>query len=264
MCGIIAVVGNVREGDWGQTHRLLSALFVESMERGTDASGFAAVTSSLDRPSRHRLITAKEPLPADAFTRSNPFWQTLRRMRCCSVLGHVRWTTSGTALDNRNNHPFTGGVGRCRFSVVHNGIFSDPQETAHRLAVKLTTRCDSEIAEKLITITGDTALGLRRCLSELRGSMALAAVDHSTGTIWLARDHNRPLWIARLKDRRRIVVASTAEIIVRAIRKTMGSIGDEVDSIQPIAANYVHAITPDGRILTPFFAPARSAAQGGQ
>jgi hypothetical protein len=44
MCGIVAVIDKPREGEWKETHALLSELLVQSMERGVDATGFAAIT----------------------------------------------------------------------------------------------------------------------------------------------------------------------------------------------------------------------------
>jgi glucosamine 6-phosphate synthetase-like amidotransferase/phosphosugar isomerase protein len=257
MCGIIGIVGNVKEGDWHETHDLLTELFVQSMERGKDATGFAAITSSLDHPHRHRLITAKGPQAADEFTATNPFWKSLRRMRCCSVIGHVRWTTSGPASQNQNNHPFVGKANGASFSMVHNGIISQPEEAADRLGVKLTTQCDSEVIEKTISVTGDLPRGIRRCLTDLRGSMAIVAVEHRTGTVWLARDAQRPLWVARLRDRRRVVFASTPQIIMRAVERRLGRFGDHVLDFQPLATGHVYALTPDGRLIVAFTTPAR-------
>jgi glutamine phosphoribosylpyrophosphate amidotransferase len=257
MCGIIGVVGDVREGDWHETHGLLTELLVQSMERGKDATGFAAVASPLDAPQRHRLLTDKAPLAADAFTSTNPFWQTLKRMRCCSVIAHVRFATSGSPKDNTNNHPFVGKANSFGYSLVHNGIISQPEEAAERLGVRLTTDCDSEIIEKTISVTGDIPEGLYRCLSDLRGSMAVALIEHRTGTVWLARDANRPLWIARLHDRRRTVFASTPQIIQRAVERRLGRFGDWVDEMFPLATGHVHRLTMDGRLMAAFTLPTR-------
>lgn len=257
MCGIIGIVGNVREGEWHETHDLLTELLVQSMERGTCATGFAAVTSPLDAPHRHRLLTDKAPQAADKFTSRNPFWNALLRQRCCSVIGHVRWSTSGSPSVNANNHPFVGKANGVAFSVVHNGIILNPLDAADRLGVNLTTDCDSEVIEKMISATGSIPLGLRRCLMELRGSMALAAVEHRTGTVWLARDAHRPLWVARLRDRRRMILASTPQIIRRAVERRLGRFGDNVAELQPLASGYVFCLTPDGRLFTAFTSAAR-------
>jgi glucosamine 6-phosphate synthetase-like amidotransferase/phosphosugar isomerase protein len=257
MCGIIGIVGNIREGDWHETHGLLTELLVQSMERGKDATGFAAVTSPLDHPNRHRLITDKAPLPADQFTAQNPFWQALRHHRCCSLIGHVRWATSGPASVNSNNHPFIGKANGFGFSVVHNGIISDPLDAANRLGVKLSTDCDSEVIEKMISISGDVAFGLRRCLTELRGSAAIACVDHRSGTVYLARDVQRPLWVARLRDKRRMVFASSPHILCRAIEKRLGKFSDWVIELHPLAPGYVYCLTTDARLFTVFTAASR-------
>ena len=34
MCGIIGIVGDVREGDWQSTHALLSEMFLQAISRG--------------------------------------------------------------------------------------------------------------------------------------------------------------------------------------------------------------------------------------
>jgi glucosamine 6-phosphate synthetase-like amidotransferase/phosphosugar isomerase protein len=262
MCGIAAVIGDVREGEWHQTHELLTELLVQSLPRGRDATGFAAVTSPLDHPARHRLITSKEPLPADKFVIQNPFWRQLRRLRCAAVLGHVRAATSGSPSDNRNNHPhFFDGK---RYALTHNGWFLNVRDAADRHALRLRTDCDSEVAARLIEATGSITKGLGRCLTDLNGAQALVVLDTRTGTLWLARDDNRPLWVARLKDDRRTIVASTAEIVCRAVERTLGPASERLASIHPLAAYYVHGLTTDGRLIAPFTSPARPPIAGGQ
>ena len=63
MCGLLGVLNNDRrEGRWGQTHRIMEALFRNSESRGRHATGFAALTETLDRPYRQQIIVAKGPL----------------------------------------------------------------------------------------------------------------------------------------------------------------------------------------------------------
>lgn len=259
MCGIVGYVGYAQEGKWGESHRLLTELLVQSMERGTDATGFAALTAPLDAPYNHRAIGDKLPLPASEFTTRNQLWCQLRNVRCSSVVGHVRFATTGAPSDNRNNHPFKGQCDGRPFALVHNGHFLAHKETADRLALKCSTATDSEIAARLIEKTGDFALGLHRCLTEIKGSMALAVQDQKTGTVWFVRDSQRPLWICRLADRRRIIFASTPEIIERAVEKTLGKLSDSIHSLHPLASGYVHALTPDGELIAPYVAAARLA-----
>jgi len=257
MCGIIATVCRDRENEWGQTHSLLTELFIQSIGRGRDATGFAARTEPLDAPHRGRVVTAKAPVAADEFTETNPFWRHLVRQRCASVLGHVRYATSGTPSDNRNNHPFVGKLRNgSPFSMVHNGVFLEPRETADRLSLELTTDCDSEVACRLIESSRSIADGLYQCLKQIRGSMALAVLDHRTGTLWTARDNDRPLWVCRLRGGRRTIVCSTPKIICDAIQRRLGSFNDHVESIYPLAAGFVHGLTTDGRLIAPYTSAA--------
>jgi glucosamine 6-phosphate synthetase-like amidotransferase/phosphosugar isomerase protein len=259
MCGIIGYVGSAREGEWRGTHSLLSALLVESIERGRDATGFVAMTEPLDSPHRGRVVTDKEPLEAPDFVQRNSLWRRLAGRRCRSVVGHVRAATSGTPAVNSNNHPHHGVAGASRFSLVHNGWYTNVRDTTDRYALRMRTDCDTEVAARLIEKAGSIPSGMARCLAELRGAQALAVLDHRTGTTFLCRDDNRPLWVCRLRDRRRVLYASTPAIIARAVEKRLGRFGDWVADCHPLAPGYVYALTADLRLFTVYSSPERLA-----
>jgi glucosamine 6-phosphate synthetase-like amidotransferase/phosphosugar isomerase protein len=250
MCGIIGVIGRVREGEWQQTHDLLTRLLVGSIDRGRDATGFAAVASPLNDPSRHRLITDKQPMSASEFVRWNAPWRQLRHRRCAAVLGHVRAATSGTPRINANNHPHL--FARERYALVHNGWYTNGDDVVDRFSLVPNTHCDSEVAARLVEAAASVSDGLLRCLSHLKGSQALAVVDSRTGAVWCCTDGNRPLWVARLADRRRMVIASTADIVLRAAEEVLGDCRKSVESLIPVAPGYVHCLTVDGRVYTPY------------
>jgi len=256
MCAITGIVGHVSKGGVRETHDLLSALFVESQTRGVHASGFSAVTSPLDAPHRRRLITSKAPQAAETFVQTDAAWRALRRIRCCTVIAHARFSTFSDPAHNPNNHPFIGRARGTAFSMIHNGVISQHESVARRLGVTLATETDSEIIEKMISMTGNIPLGIRRCLSELRGSMAVAVLEHASGNVWLARDHQRPLWVARLKDHRRVVFASTPQIIQKAVENSLGAFNDWVIELQPLAPGYVYLLQ-DGRLNSVFSSAAR-------
>lgn len=259
MCGIIGYVGAAREGEWRGTHSLLSALLVESVGRGRDATGFVAMTEPLGAPHRRRVVTDKEPLESCEFVRRNAAWRRLSGRRCRSVVGHVRAATSGSPAVNANNHPHHGVAGASRFSLVHNGWYTNVRDMADRYALRLRTDCDTEAAARLIERAGSIPSGMARCLSELRGAQALAVLDHRTGTTFLCRDDNRPLWVCRLKDRRRVLYASTPAIIARAVEKRLGRFGDWVADCHPLAPGYVYALTADLRLFTTLDATVKVA-----
>lgn len=262
MCGIIGYVGSTREGEWTETHGLLTELLVQSIERGRDATGFAAITEPLDNPRNGRLITDKQPLVADEFVARNPFWRHLRHLRCRAMIGHVRASTSGSPAVNTNNHPHEGIAGASRFSLVHNGWYTNIREIQDRDSLHLRTDCDSELAVRMIERVGSIPEGMRLCLEELRGAQALAVLDHRTGIVFLCRDSNRPLWVCRLKDKRRVLFASTPSILARAIEKRLGKLNDWVFELTPLAAGYVFALTHDLRLFTVVTAAAVTRESG--
>ena len=246
-----------------ETHGLLTELFVQSIERGRDATGFAALTEPLDNPRNGRLITDKQPLVADDFVTRSPLWRNLRRLRCRAMIGHVRASTSGSPAVNTNNHPHEGIAGASGFSLVHNGWYTNVRDIQDRDSLHLQTDCDSELAVRLIERVGSIPEGLRACLEELRGAQALVVLDHRTATVFLCRDSNRPLWICRLRDKRRVLFASTPSIIARAIEKRLGKLNDWVFELTPLAAGYVYAVTRDLRLFTVVTAAVMRDAEGG-
>lgn len=252
MCGIIGYVGGrLPEGSWGESHNLIEELLIAAQARGIDATGIAATRSRYDAPHRLGAVTAKRPGSADEFV-TGAEWRRLRHQRCSSVIGHTRFSTGSSPLMNANNHPFLGNADGIPFALIHNGIITDAEETADRLGLSMTTETDSELACRLIEKEGSLPLGLHRCLQELKGSMAFAVLDFTTGAIWLARDGQRSLWLARLKDGKRVIFGSTPEIISQAVWRSLGRPSDWIESIHPLAPNYVHTLTPDGRLVAPY------------
>lgn len=249
MCGIAGYVGYGKEGMWQATHRVLTELLLESEQRGEDATGFAAL--QYGALSTGHVLATKAPAKASEFV-ERPDWRRLKQRRCCAVLTHVRAATHGSPERNENNHPFTGRIGRRDFSLVHNGIITNASEIADRYSLKLQTQCDSEVALRLIEQSRSYAMGLYQCTQQLRGSMALALLDHSTGSIWCIRDGYRPLWVCKLDDGR-LFFASTAEILGQALAKAGVNPSEHAAAFLPIAAHHVHVLAPNGQMIAPYW-----------
>lgn len=218
MCGIIGFVGEVAEGRWAETHAILERLFLESEHRGRDATGFAARITPRRNPQRATSSLAKRPIPAREFVGSDEF-RRLGRRRCTAFLGHVRAATHGHPADPRNNHPFASRDGE--LFLVHNGILSNHLDVADALNLRLESDCDSEVLLRIIETADDIPRGLALCHRELKGSMAIAVLEGSTGTVWLSRNEGRPLWLGRLRNDRRWFFASTDQILRDAIEDAM-------------------------------------------
>jgi glucosamine 6-phosphate synthetase-like amidotransferase/phosphosugar isomerase protein len=262
MCAIVGIQCDVRDTEWGTTHSLMTQLLIEAAERGVDACGFAASTEPYDAPHKVRIVTDKAAVPSPEFVRSSAAWRRLRHQRCRAVLGHTRAACSGSATDPANAHPHHGIVGARRFSLVHNGWFTNVDDILRRHDLTMRTTVDSECAARLIERVGSIPEGMYRCLAELRGAQALAVLDHRTGTTYLCRDEGRPLWICRLRDRRRVIYGSTPNIIARAVEHRLGRFGDWVGDCHPLAPGFVYALTTELRLFTVFSTPARLEGVG--
>jgi glucosamine 6-phosphate synthetase-like amidotransferase/phosphosugar isomerase protein len=245
LCGIIGFCGDVPEGRWKETYRILEAMFLAAEDRGTDATGYAAITKPFDSGEKG-FVTAKEPIRASQFVESDT-WRSLANRRCLALIGHVRWKTHGDAANEENNHPH---IGQNNLALVHNGILSNHLEVASTRRLSLISQCDSEVLIRLVEKYANPIYGLNACLKECCGSMAIAVLDPKKGMIHLARNTHRSLWLARLKNDRRWWFASTAAILVDALVQALGKEGvANLDQLFPIASNVVHTLMPSGLLL---------------
>ena len=250
MCAIVGMIGNNRS-EWAETYRLLTALLVAAQVRGRDATGFVAMTRPLKGKSPGTILLDKAPLPASDFVSHSAAWKRLASKRSNIVLGHCRFSTSGSPAHNINNHPHVSDDGR--FALIHNGILPKHEAIADRHCLKLESDCDSEVLLRLIEAAPRPVDGLADCLracGSVGGSMAVALLDTKTETVWLCRDSDRPLWLCRLKGQRPWFFASTAEILMTALEQTYGrNAGHRIETIIPLASGQPHAVTPTSGLL---------------
>lgn len=248
MCGVLGFKGYVREGQWGQTYRLLESLFIHSQHRGQDATGFVALTSPFKDRSNQQQVIDKSPEPAQMFLSSSDAWHSLRHHRCSTVVGHVRYATDGPPDDNRNNHPHSSRDGRLH--IVHNGVIGNYRELAARNRAKLQSQCDSEILLRLCESQSHVAVGLDLALRCVVGSMVAVAYDTDDDLLWMARNEGRVLWLMKLQNDRRIFFASERSILAQAFEEVMGlSLDCHAEFLIPLAADHVHALSTNGSII---------------
>jgi glucosamine--fructose-6-phosphate aminotransferase (isomerizing) len=94
----------------------------------------------------------------------------------CQGIGHTRWATHGPAND-ANAHPHVGGDGLV--VVAHNGVIENHAVLRRRLqgqGVVFRSDTDTEVVAHLIAqhLNGDLVKAMRKTVSELEGSYALA------------------------------------------------------------------------------------------
>jgi asparagine synthetase B (glutamine-hydrolysing) len=124
-----------------------------------------------------------------------------------SALFHVRDYTKGHPEIAANNHPIRHGA----IVGIHNGVIENDEAVLARNAFGR--------AEPDITVDSEVIFALMhhrrndpRALSQLRGTMAAAWMDDRDGTtLYLARGHDRPLWVAR----------STSEFFFASTRRAL-------------------------------------------
>ena len=107
MCGLTGVLLSKLDRE---DHELCAAgdlftrLLVASEHRGPFATGVALIKSSGD------YIVHKAPASASQFVNSRDYRFVLDRLDqdATLLMGHTRWPTLGSHLDNANNHPLVG------------------------------------------------------------------------------------------------------------------------------------------------------------
>jgi glucosamine 6-phosphate synthetase-like amidotransferase/phosphosugar isomerase protein len=117
MCGVLGFAGKLTRREWALAHRLMVELAIASEERGTDAAGYAALTTGGE------LLWRRQPGPARHLFLGREF-AALRRRNIVMAIGHTRLATTGAPAVNGNNHPHLAGSvsERCAsplWAVVH-------------------------------------------------------------------------------------------------------------------------------------------------
>ena len=180
---------------------VISRLFKEAESGGRKASGL----SIMREKSAHVL---RRPLSATELVSSDEYMEfmhahldpTDEANRLMSVIGHCRWPTQGSVLDNLNNHPqlVDNIIG------VHNGVITNDHEL-FRLFNKVITRkaeVDTEIIFQLIShfnkaSESKTVDAIDHATSYLTGSFACAMQNTKHPyNLYLFRKHN-PITVMR-------------------------------------------------------------------
>ena len=185
MCGIIGIIGR----DLTQAHY---DAFIEAWQRaqsrGTDACGWIAATDS-DLYFWKNAVDSGDG--AEVFQDQFPYRKGIR-----FILAHTRFATSGSPLDNKNNHPLIIGPDKDLLGI-HNGVIWNKRDLLQTESLESDRDVDTEIAFRLIHKYGVKSL---KPFEMLRGSFNLAyCTRKQTDRFWLVR-HDNPLTIRRGKD----------------------------------------------------------------
>jgi len=182
MCGIFGFITS--EGRGPEIARLRRIALV-TQSRGDHAFGLAWLDED------GRLQTFKRPGPAKAHL------DELDRCRnAVVVVGHCRFATHGSPLDNRNNHPHAAGAG----FLVHNGVIHNHQQLVRRYRLDQRSQCDSEVLGLLMArCAGSIVQRSAWAANQVQGDLAMLGVWRAPARILLTR-RGRPLHFGQGRD----------------------------------------------------------------
>ncbi|MBI2844861.1 MAG: glucosamine 6-phosphate synthetase [Armatimonadetes bacterium] len=224
MCGLVGTLlsSRPRSGDeLCMISDLFTRLLAGSEHRGPHATGVALVCANGDH------YISKSPVPASRFVTSRDYRLVIDKLANDTTLlmGHTRWPTRGSHLDNANNHPLVGD-GRKPCIIAHNGHISNHDSLSRLMNLKRDAEVDSEIllrlAERNAGKCGIDPVGLADDISRCRGRLSSVLIATSHPTKILLIKGNQPLEARYHETRELIAYASEPEILDSAIGSDRG------------------------------------------
>ena len=195
MCGIAGFLnyGEVDEAKKTLIAEIAESLFVQTKARGTDAAGFSYINKFGE------LITVKGPVISDVMVADKKFTKLKTELPKLLIM-HCRAATTGSPVDNFNNHPL---VADKRLSVIHNGVISNHQMLKTKYSLPAKGEVDSEVIPMMIIKNLDDlskkkavspemiAKAINMSAQEISGGYACAALSTDTPEVlYLFRNGN--------------------------------------------------------------------------
>ena len=210
MCGIMGVMFDKRERtneEWHDIRLDVTNVFLQTQIRGKDASGMFLVNGK-------GISHYKGGMKAEKLVQEKGYWQLLARIgtETTAIVGHTRAATMGRPSLNNNNHPLISG----NIVGVHNGMLTNSRELRKRFPHEAEVDSASIFAMlNSLTKSEPLTIGtMAGAMGELRGNYAVVAADvRNLGSLFFAKDDQRPLVMFYEEERGLLWFASTAEII---------------------------------------------------
>jgi predicted glutamine amidotransferase len=213
MCGILGAINNYKINGLDLEKYIEQGLIINSL-RGTDSTGIFVVEKD------GTVNTYKKTIPGWDFWQLNytrEIMKDLNKDKSRFIVCHNRAATvGGTSLHTA--HPINVGP----IHLVHNG-------TLDRWATRDHYSHDSTyVAEKISQQKNEKEIC--KILSELEGSFSLIWYNENTKSLYMARNDERPLVLAYVKDEAGILFASEKEMIEWLISRNKISIDKYLDT----------------------------------
>lgn len=203
MCGIVAVINaipNVQTGSYAasKVKDMFENMMLASAVRGTDGTGLFQVDGD------EKVWHGKTQLPSAMGVYDKKLSGIMSNAAESAItVGHVRAATAGS-VSKDNAHPFTAVRDDGSYIIgVHNGSLYGWDTPASGFEV------DSEWALDLIAREG-----VEKAFSEIWGAYCFLWYDSKEpGKLFFLRNEDRPMHIARTKDKKTIIMASEAGML---------------------------------------------------
>jgi Glutamine amidotransferase domain len=190
MCGIIATHTAGKFGFYPAEIQQFKQMLILTSFRGIDGTGLAGadyingvdVVKAVDNP--YNLL---------AYNKANDFFNLfLNDYR--TVLGHCRYSTMG-AVDALSAHPFQEGA----ITLIHNGVIRNFKELKGDRVVSV----DSHLVACLLN-----EKPAKEVIESLQGAYVLMWIDTRDNSFNIARNKERPLFVATNKTKTTLVFSS--------------------------------------------------------
>ena len=215
MCGIVGAVTNLNNGFRAdEVDSFLEALYYDAM-RGMDSTGVFSVNTT------GNVIVHKEATQAGVFLKADE----IKEFRSDAIkhgkflVGHNRAATRGVIKDE-NAHPF---IIDDKIVLVQNGTWKGDHKHVK------DTEVDTEALAHIIHEAGDDVVEV---FKKINAAFALTWYNVSTKTIHLARNSERPLFLATLKNGSKFWCSEPGFIRLAIIRNRL-----EVDKMEEVPEN---------------------------
>ena len=197
MCGQCGIIFGRRERSRSEIKKLttiFTGLLAANEHRGKYATGAANIRMD------GTYEIHKAPVNATMFVISDEYERLLHNVdsKTAILMGHTRWPTQGSHLDNRNNHPIVvGEEGAGQICGTHNGHILNWKALFASLGYPRTTEVDSEIifrmAEDSVQDGKIDRKKYTKLLAKCKGQMSAVAVLISDPESIVIIKGNKPL-----------------------------------------------------------------------
>lgn len=196
MCGLVGLVSTEgTKGAYKRKELFTQLLFVDTL-RGKHGTGLATICPSKKPKQDWDLYMFKKPMTGPDLIQLDYYDSMMDTVQdAYVVMGHNRAKTHGDAIE-KHTHPF------CHGSIVlaHNGTLSTKGGLED---YDLRVRNDSSNIAFNMDLMGED-----KALAALDGSYALTWFNLEDGTFNFARNEDRPLFYAKIKDENTLIYAS--------------------------------------------------------